>query len=97
MMSLLFMQGFLQADLIAEARKGLSKRCSVCSELLMQNMEKLDAIVSHLLHGLTLYSTSVLLYPPDYIAFYNLSTQRCQETTVLLRLSIVRSFRLLDK
>ena len=42
------MQGFLQPDLIAEARKGLSKRCAACSELLMQNMEKLDAVVSYL-------------------------------------------------
>ena len=68
------MQGFLQADLIAEARKGLSKRCSACSELLMQNMEKLDAIVSHLLDHLTLYSTNFLVYPPDYIAVDTLST-----------------------
>ena len=39
-------QGFLQAELVAEARKGLNKRCLACSEFLMQNMESLDAIVS---------------------------------------------------
>ena len=40
------MQGFLQAELVTEAHKGLKKRCIACSEFLMQNMEKLDAIVS---------------------------------------------------
>ena len=41
-----YIQGFLQAELVAEAHKGLRKRCTACSELLMQNVEKLDAIVS---------------------------------------------------
>jgi hypothetical protein len=57
----IIVQGFLQADLIAEARKGLNKRCSACSELLMQNMEKLDAIVSHLLEGLQLLMCPIRL------------------------------------
>ena len=39
-------QGFLQDELVSEAHKGLRKRCIACSELLMQNTEKLDAIVS---------------------------------------------------
>ena len=43
---LLILQGFLQGELVAEAHKGLKKRCIACSEFLMQNMENLDALVS---------------------------------------------------
>ena len=41
-------QGFLQEELVPEACRGLHKRCVTCSELLMQNTEKLDAVVSNI-------------------------------------------------
>ena len=40
-------QGFLPAELVGEACKGLHKRCVAASEQLMQNTESLDAIVCH--------------------------------------------------
>ena len=39
-------QGFLQKDVIEEACKDLLKRCTACTGALMQNIEKLDAVVS---------------------------------------------------
>ena len=39
-------QGFLKRDAIEETCKDLLKRCTACTEVLMQNIEKLDAVVS---------------------------------------------------
>ncbi|XP_064396390.1 BAG family molecular chaperone regulator 1-like [Halichondria panicea] len=38
-------KGFLQTELIADACRGLHKRCLACGELLMQNLEKLDSMI----------------------------------------------------
>nr|CAJ65915.1 BAG family molecular chaperone regulator 1 [Suberites domuncula] len=37
-------KGFVQSELVADACRGLAKRCVSCGEFLMQNLEKLDAI-----------------------------------------------------
>ena len=39
-------QGFLQAELVSEACRGLYKRCAAVSEQLMQSLETIDSIVS---------------------------------------------------
>ena len=41
----LAVQGFLPGEVVKEACRGLHKRCTACSELLMQNTEQLDAVV----------------------------------------------------
>ena len=44
-------QGFLPADLVSEACRGLHKRCVAASEQLMQSLEGLDSIVSQSPHS----------------------------------------------
>ena len=59
------MQGFLQAELVEEACRGLHKKCVAVSEQLMQSMESLDGIVrqstvSLLTHATPLQSVQCL-------------------------------------
>jgi hypothetical protein len=56
---MLSMQGFLGKELIAEACRGLHKRCVGCNEQLMQYTEKLDAVVSHTPPSLSLVGVAI--------------------------------------
>lgn len=55
-------QGFLQAELVSEACRGLHKRCVSATEQLMQSMEALDGIVREL--------SPVCIHTREYATLY---------------------------